>query len=48
MEELKARARAAGLWNLFLPAHATEGHGLSVLEYAVLAGLMVRMQKHRQ
>ena len=32
LEELKARARAEGLWNLFLPAE-----GLSNLEYAPLA-----------
>jgi len=33
IEELKVTARAAGLWNLFLPAES----GLSNLEYAVLA-----------
>ncbi|HYO69239.1 MAG TPA: acyl-CoA dehydrogenase family protein [Archangium sp.] len=36
MEELKARARAEGLWNLFLP-DATLGAGLSTLEYASVA-----------
>jgi acyl-CoA dehydrogenase len=37
IEELKADARARGLWNLFLP-HSTEpAHGLSVLDYAPLA-----------
>ncbi|MEU2257772.1 acyl-CoA dehydrogenase family protein [Nocardia xishanensis] len=37
LEELKAEARARGLWNLFLP-HSTEpAHGLSVLDYAPLA-----------
>jgi alkylation response protein AidB-like acyl-CoA dehydrogenase len=36
MEELKARAKAEGLWNLFLP-DAKLGAGLSVLEYAPLA-----------
>jgi acyl-CoA dehydrogenase len=41
MEELKARARQAGLWNLFLPAGAA-GPGLSNLEYAPLAELMGR------
>jgi acyl-CoA dehydrogenase len=41
MEELKARARQAGLWNLFLPAGAA-GSGLSNLEYAPLAELMGR------
>jgi acyl-CoA dehydrogenase len=33
VEELKAKARAEGLWNLFLP-DAELGAGLSVLEYA--------------
>jgi alkylation response protein AidB-like acyl-CoA dehydrogenase len=41
MEEWKARARAAGLWNLFLP-NAELGAGLSTLEYAPLAELMGR------
>ncbi|RZA20970.1 MAG: acyl-CoA dehydrogenase [Lysobacteraceae bacterium] len=41
MEEWKALARAAGLWNLFLP-DATSGAGLSTLEYAPLAELMGR------
>jgi acyl-CoA dehydrogenase len=36
VEELKARARAQGLWNLFLP-DATLGAGLSTLEYAPVA-----------
>lgn len=36
MEELKARARAEGLWNLFLP-DAKLGAGLSTLEYAPIA-----------
>ncbi len=36
MEELKAKARAAGLWNLFLP-EAEWGPGLSNLDYAPLA-----------
>jgi acyl-CoA dehydrogenase len=39
LEELKARARAAGLWNLFLP-HA--GHALGNLDYARLAERMGR------
>ncbi|MEE3623115.1 acyl-CoA dehydrogenase family protein [Nitrospirillum sp. BR 11752] len=36
MEELKARAKAEGLWNLFLP-DAELGAGLSTLEYAPIA-----------
>ncbi len=39
MEELKATARSAGLWNLFLP-DSEYGAGLSNLEYAPLAELM--------
>src|SRR6478752_5894202 len=44
MEELKARARDQGLWNLWLP-HDTEGHsspGLTNVEYASLAEIMGR------
>ncbi len=41
MEEWKAQARAAGLWNLFLP-DAELGAGLTTLEYAPLAELMGR------
>jgi len=41
MEELKARAKAEGLWNLFLP-DATLGAGLSTLEYAPVAEEMGR------
>ncbi|MCQ8895500.1 acyl-CoA dehydrogenase family protein [Limnobacter humi] len=36
MEELKAKARAQGLWNLFLPDEKL-GAGLSTLEYALVA-----------
>ena len=36
VEELKAKARAAGLWNMFLP-DATHGAGLTTLEYAPIA-----------
>lgn len=41
MESLKSRARAEGLWNLFLP-DATHGAGLSNLEYAPIAECMGR------
>jgi acyl-CoA dehydrogenase len=42
VEELKARARGLGLWNLFLPDCAEPAHGLSVLDYAPLAELTGR------
>jgi len=41
MEALKAKAKAAGLWNLFLPDHGG-GAGLSNLEYAPLCEIMGR------
>ncbi len=41
MEELKAKARAEGLWNLFLP-ESDLGAGLSNLEYAPLCEIMGR------
>jgi len=41
MEDLKAKARLEGLWNLFLP-HSPNGAGLSNLEYAPLCEIMGR------
>ena len=41
MEELKVKARAAGLWNLFLP-ESERGAGLSNLEYGALCEIMGR------
>ncbi|MBN35643.1 MAG: acyl-CoA dehydrogenase [Rhodospirillaceae bacterium] len=41
IEELKERARAEGLWNMFLP-DSERGFGLSNLEYAPLCELMGR------
>jgi len=37
VEELKTKARAQGLWNLFLPHSDDPHHGLTVTEYATLA-----------
>src|ERR1700741_3145213 len=48
LEELKKKAHAEGLWNLFMPPSAHEddefrGAGLSNLEYALLAEEMGRV-----
>ena len=43
VEELKPKARAAGLWNLFLPHSTRAPEGLSNLEYAPLCEIMGRV-----
>ena len=47
VEELKHKAKAAGLWNLFVPcehAHYSTHGGLGFLDYAPLAEIMGRVQ----
>jgi acyl-CoA dehydrogenase len=43
IDELKAKAKAAGLWNLFLP-ESELGAGLTNLDYAPLAEIMGKVQ----
>ena len=43
IEDLKAKARSAGLWNLFLPHSPRAPEGLSNLEYAPLCEIMGRV-----
>jgi len=42
VEDLKKKAKAQGLWNMFLP-HSEHGAGLTNLEYAPLAEMMGRV-----
>ncbi|KAF7730200.1 hypothetical protein EC973_002808 [Apophysomyces ossiformis] len=42
IEELKAKARSLGLWNLFLGKEYPEGAGLTNLEYSLIAELTGR------
>ncbi|ORY87000.1 acyl-CoA dehydrogenase/oxidase [Protomyces lactucae-debilis] len=40
MEELKARAKSLGLWNLWMHSHYKEGAGLTNVEYGLMAEIM--------
>ena len=43
IDDLKARARKLGLWNMFLPKnHFREGAGFSNLEYGLMAEYLGR------
>jgi acyl-CoA dehydrogenase len=43
MEELKAKAKKLGLWNMFLPKnHFKEGAGFSNLEYGLMAEVLAK------
>jgi acyl-CoA dehydrogenase len=43
MEELKAKAKTLGLWNMFLPRnHFSEGAGFSNLEYGLMAEVLAK------
>ena len=42
LDELRAQARARGLWNLFLPGDTEHGAGLTNLQYAPLAEISGR------
>jgi acyl-CoA dehydrogenase len=45
LEELKVKARALGLWNLFLGQDYPEGAGLTNLEYSLIAEVTGRCPK---
>lgn len=43
IDDLKAKARKLGLWNMFLPkSHFSEGAGFSNLEYGLMAEYLGR------
>lgn len=42
IEELKEKAQARGLWNLFLPSYYSEGAGFTNLEYGLMCEQMGR------